>query len=137
MVQARRSSGILLSLSQRELPHDSRDVRPREELGHQLFDLTLRLVGRSLEQAIPVLSREVRHEPDETAQVQTPVPEHREQCGVAPRGAGDRDARIGLGLREVEPFGAVGEHRGRGLTGVEAARLDLADVGDEIGLDAA
>ena len=53
------------------------------------------------------------------------------------RGARDRDAPIGLGLREVEPLGAVDEHRGRGFAGVEPALLDFADVGDEVGLDAA
>jgi len=37
----------------------------------------------------------------------------------------------------VEPLGAVGEHRRRGFAGVEPAFLDFADVGDEVGLDAA
>ena len=52
-------------------------------------------------------------------------------------GAGDADAHIGLGLREVQPLSTVGEHRRGGFTGVEPASLDLADVGDEVGLDAA
>jgi hypothetical protein len=36
----------------------------------------------------------------------------------------------------VEALGAVGEHRWRGLAGVEPACVDLADVRDEVGLDA-
>ena len=50
------------------------------------------------------------------------------------RGAGGGDAQVGLGLGEVEDLGAVREHRGRGLAGVEPARVDLADVSDEVGL---
>jgi hypothetical protein len=37
----------------------------------------------------------------------------------------------------VEDVRAVDEHRRRGLAGVEASGLDLGDVGDEVGLDAA
>ena len=44
---------------------------------------------------------------------------------------GDAQARLRLG--EVKALGAVDEHRGRGLADVEAAGVDLADVGDEIG----
>ena len=53
------------------------------------------------------------------------------------RGASDGDAAVGLGFREVQGSSAVGEHRREGLTGVEPALVGLADVGDEIGLDAA
>ena len=37
----------------------------------------------------------------------------------------------------MEDLRAVGEHGGRGRAGVETALVDLADVGDDVGLDAA
>ena len=39
--------------------------------------------------------------------------------------------------REVEPFGAIGEQRRAGLLEVEAAHIDLAEVGNEKGLGTA
>ena len=53
------------------------------------------------------------------------------------RGAGGGDAEVRLGIGEVEDLGAVREHRGRGFAGEEPAPVDLADVGDEVGLVAA
>ena len=55
---------------------------------------------------------------------------------MLPCGARGRDAQVRLELGEVEHLRAVGEHRGRGLAGVEPARVHFPDVGDEIGLDA-
>ena len=52
-------------------------------------------------------------------------------------GSGYRDPEVGLGLGEMEHLRAVGEHRGRSLAGVESPLVDLADVSDEFGLDAA
>jgi hypothetical protein len=69
--------------------------------------------------------------------VEPPVGEHLEQHGVLPSGAGGGDAQVGLGLGEVEALREIGEHRRRGLAGVEAARVDLADVDDEVGLGVA
>ena len=45
--------------------------------------------------------------------------------------------RRGLGLRQVQPLDAVGEHRWARLAEVEAALVHLGDVGHEVGLDAA
>ena len=56
---------------------------------------------------------------------------------MLPGRPGGRDAQVGLGLGEMETLRAVGEHGRRGLTGVEPARVHLADVGDEVGLGAA
>ena len=56
---------------------------------------------------------------------------------MPPRGAGGGDAQVRLELGEVERLRAVGEHRGRGLAGVEPAGIHLTDVSDEVGLDAA
>ena len=56
---------------------------------------------------------------------------------MEPRGPSDPDAPVGLGLGEVERLHAVDEHRGEGASGVELSLVDLADVGDEVGLGAA
>ena len=53
------------------------------------------------------------------------------------RGARDRDAAVGLGFGEVKGLCAVDEHGGEGLAREQPALVDLADVGDEVGLDAA
>jgi hypothetical protein len=71
------------------------------------------------------------------AQVQAAVAEHVEQQGVARRGPGDHDAQRGLGLRQVQPLDAVGEHRGARLAEIEPALVHRGDVGHEVGLDAA
>ena len=55
---------------------------------------------------------------------------------MLPGGAGGGDAQIGLGLREMEHLGRVKEHRRRGRAGVQATRVDLGEVSDEVGLDA-
>jgi hypothetical protein len=52
------------------------------------------------------------------------------------RRAGDRDATVGLGLREMKPVGAAREHRRKGQTREEPPLVGLADVRDEIRLDA-
>jgi hypothetical protein len=69
--------------------------------------------------------------------MQAAIREHRQQPRVLASGAGDRDAQVRLGLGEVEPLGAVDEHRRAGLADVELAPVDLAEVSDEVGLDAA
>ena len=89
------------------------------------------------EDRVAVLRGEQRHEQRHPGEVEPPVAEHREQPGVPARGARDRDAPVGLGLGEVKGLGAVDEHRGEGLAREQTALVDLADVGDEVGLDAA
>ena len=54
---------------------------------------------------------------------------------MLPRRSGRGDAQIGLRLRKVEDLRAVREHRRRGRARVQAARVDLTEVGDEVGLD--
>jgi hypothetical protein len=70
-------------------------------------------------------------------EVNAAVAEPVEQAIEPSRRAGDGDAPVGLGLGEMERLGAVSEHRGKGTLGEESARLDLADVSYEVGLDAA
>ena len=65
------------------------------------------------------------------------VPERLQDPRLLACRAGYGDAAVGLGLREMQALGAVGEHRREGLTGEEPSLVDLADVSDEIGLDAA
>ena len=78
-----------------------------------------------------------RHEPREATQVEPTVPERLKDLRVLPCRTGYGDAAEGLGLREMQALGAVGEHRREGLTGEEPSLVDLADVRDEIGLDPA
>ena len=92
---------------------------------------------RPREDRVAVLRGEQRHEQRHPGEVEPPVAEHREQPGVRACGAGDRDAPVGLGLGEVKGLGAVDEHGGEGLAREQTALVDLADVGDEVGLDAA
>jgi hypothetical protein len=121
----------------RQLADDRRRIGSRRQLGDEFDDPTLGQVCRSHEQLVPVLPREERHELRDPAQVQAAVGEHRQQPRVLASRARDRDAQVGLGLGEVEPLGAVDEHRRAGLADVEPARIDLAEVSDEVGLDAA
>jgi len=69
--------------------------------------------------------------------MQAAVGQHVEQDREAARGPGAGDAQVGLVLREVEDLAGVGKHGRAGLTEVEAARVDLGDVGDHLGLEAA
>ena len=64
------------------------------------------------------------------------VSERFEDRRVLSCSAGYRDAAVGLGLREMQALGAVGEHRREGLPGEQPALVDLADVSDDVGLDA-
>jgi hypothetical protein len=113
------------------------DVGPRGDLCDELLDLPFGSVSRTLEQAIRVLAVEVGGESDNSAQVQPAIPEHRLDLRELAGGTSHRDAEIGLGFREVKDLRAVSEHRGGGFTRVESALVDLADVGDEVGLDSA
>lgn len=65
------------------------------------------------------------------------VSQHLEQDGMLARPSGHADPQIGLGLGEVQPLAAVREDRGAGVLPVQAAGVDLSDVGDEVSLDAA
>jgi len=89
------------------------------------------------EDGVAVLPGEQWQQDRDSAEVHAAVAEHGEQHRVLARGAGDGDAKVGLGLREVEPLGAVDEHRWCGLAGVEPPRVHLADMSDKVGLDAA
>jgi hypothetical protein len=94
-------------------------------------------VRRPPQERLAILGREVRSQQRDPAQVKPPVTEHRQDHRMLPRGPGDGDAQVGLGLREVQGPRAVGEHRREGLTGVEASLVRLGDVGHQVLLDAA
>ena len=89
------------------------------------------------EDRLAVLRGEQRHEERHPGEVEPSVAEHREQPGVPARGACDRDAPIGLGLRKVKGLGSIDEHGREGLAREKTTLVGLADVGDEVGLDAA
>ncbi len=117
-----------------QLAHHRRSIRTGRKLRHELLDLALRAVGGPLQESLPVLHGQVRRQLRDGRQVQPPVGQHGQEEGMLSRGAGGGDPEVGLGLGEVEDLGAVREHRGRGFAGVEPARVDLANVSDEVGL---
>jgi hypothetical protein len=120
-----------------ELAHLRGRVGPWGNLCDELLDLPLGFVCRTLEQAIRVPTVEVGGEPDYSAQVQTAVPEHcQDLWELAGRTCHD-DAEIGFGFREVKDLHAVDEQRRGGFTRVQSALVDLADVGNDVGLDSA
>ncbi len=80
-----------------------------------------------------VLRGEVGSQLCHAREMQSAIGEHIEEDGMLPCRSRGGNAEIGLGLGEVEPLRAVGEHRRRGFAGVEPTRVYLADVGDEIG----
>ena len=55
---------------------------------------------------------------------------------MLPRRTGRPDAEVGLRLGEVQDVHAVGEHRRKGLAGIEPSLFHLGDVRDDVGLDA-
>jgi len=66
----------------------------------------------------------VGREDRDAAQVKAAIPEQREEHRVLPGGASNSDAEVRLGLREVENFGCVFEHRRASLASKEPAIVD-------------
>jgi hypothetical protein len=94
-------------------------------------------VPGTLEQLDVVLGRQVRREQLHAAQVELAPAQVIQDERIGSPGSRGLDAVIGRGLREVQNFGAVGEHRGAALLEVERAGVDLAEVGEELRLDLA
>jgi hypothetical protein len=130
--RGRRRTGV--EPSGRQLVHRRRHVGPWCQPGHELVDLALAPVRRPAQDLVPVLGGEVRSDLRDRAEVQSAVGQHRQENGMLARGASCSNAEAGLGLREVEPLGAVDEHRSSSLSSVEPTPVDLADVGHDIGL---
>ena len=120
----------------RELPDHGWDVLSGRQLRNEHFDLPRREVRRPFEERLAVVRVYEWHEAREATQVEPAVPQGLQDLRVLACRAGYRNAAVGLGLREMQALGAVGEHRREGLTGEEPSLVDLADVCDEIGLDA-
>jgi hypothetical protein len=120
-----------------ESPDYGRHVLPGGHLRDQLFDLTLGLVRRPLEERVSVPCGEVGCELGDPAQVKTPIAQHLEEDRVLAGRPGHGDPQVGLALREVKSPGAIREHRREGLTGVELPPAHFGDVRDEVLLDAA
>jgi hypothetical protein len=116
-------------------PHRRRGIRARRHFGDQLFDLALGAVRGAPQECLAVLTCQVWGQLRNRGQVKAPLAQDREEPGVLPCGACGGDAQIRLELGEVQHLRAVGEHRRRGLAGVELARIHFPNVGDEIGFD--
>ena len=89
-----------------------------------------------MKQCLGVVARQKRDEARQAAQVKPTVAKRLEHGGVLASRARDGDPAIRLGLREMQGLGAVGEHRREGSTGEEPPLVDLADVSDQLRLDA-
>src|SRR5262249_19630673 len=90
----------------RQLAHHRRNIRPREELGQQLFDLVLGTMGGARQQHIPILVRQVWSEPDDAGEVQPAIAQHGQKDGMPTGGSRGIDAQVGLRLGQVEDLGA-------------------------------
>ena len=119
-----------------ELPCQSRNIWSGCDLGDQLFDLALGPVRGPFQERVSVLPGETGSELGDSGQVEATVTQHHQEHRVLPRGTCHGDAQIGFRLGEVQDVGAVGEHRGRSLAGIEPSLVHLGDVSDEVGLDA-
>ena len=96
----------------------------------------MRHPGGPLQHGLRVLLSQVRRQPGDPAQVQPAVAEHLEQHRVLPGRPRHGDPQIGLVLPQAKDSPAVLEHRGARPLGVQASELHLADVSDDLGLDA-
>jgi hypothetical protein len=77
----------------------------------------------------------VRRKNRYAAQVKTAIAQHRQEHRVFPRRPSHGDAEICFGLGKVQYLGAVGEHRGTSLTGIEPSVVHFTDVRYQVGLD--
>src|SRR3989441_10668625 len=74
------------------LAHHPGSVRPGRDLGDLLLDLTLRPVGGSFQEPVPVLAGEVRGQLGNRGQVKTAIRQHGQEHRMLPRRPGRRDA---------------------------------------------
>ena len=125
------------SRADQQLPYQRLNVRARGQLGNQLFDLPFREVTCPRQDRPAVSLVEARGEQRDSRKVQPAVTQELEPGRVPAQGARHHDPQRRLRLGQVEALDAVVEHRRAGLPLVEAALVDLGDVGDEVGLDAA
>ncbi len=121
----------------RQLPDERRSIAARRELSHELFDLALREEGGAGQDRGRVLVGEVRSQQRDAGEMQPSVAQHLQQRRVSSRGPCDHDAETGFRLRQVQLLDAVVEHRRARLAQEKAPRIDLGDVGDQVGLDPA
>jgi hypothetical protein len=69
-------------------------------------------------------------------EMQVPTPQRDQKLRELPRRPRDCDSFVGDAFCEVQHANAVVEHRGAGLLEIEPPRIDLAEMGDELGLEA-
>jgi hypothetical protein len=110
------------------------DVGLGLQLADELPDLAVGYPGSPPEQRLRVLAGQVRSQPGDPAQVQPAVAQHVQQGRALAGGPGHGDAQVGFVRAEGEHTPPVLEHRRADFVGVQPAPLDLADVGDDVGL---
>ena len=120
----------------RQLADDRRSIGSRGQRDYELLYLAARAVGRPGEKHGAVVHVDDGHEQRQPAQVEPAVAKRLEESRVGARSTGYRDAAVCVGFRQVQALSAVREHGWEGLPGEEPPLVDLADVGDEVGLDA-
>src|SRR5262245_12048846 len=86
------------------------------------------------QQDVAVLSRQMGCELDDAREMQPAVAQHGEEDRVPTSRSSRVDAQVGFRLGEVKDLGTVRVHRRRGLPRIEPARVDRADVINNIGL---
>jgi hypothetical protein len=120
-----------------QLSYRGGSIRLRGDFRNELFNLTLGLVLGSSEQHVSVLRSQVRRQLGDAGQVEAPIREQREKLRVLAGCPRDRDAQVGLVLREMEDVRAIDEHRRASFAGEQASAVYLADVGDDVRLGSA
>jgi hypothetical protein len=121
----------------RKLPDRCGNVGFRCQLRYELFDLAFGFEGRTSQHFVAILFREMGREPLDPAQVQTAFTQHGQEHGMLPRRPCDGDAKVSLGLGQMEHLDAVGDHGRAGLASVEPALVYFTDVSDQRRLDPA
>lgn len=116
-----------------ETAYGGRDGRARLQARHQRFHGPLAGPARLGQQRLEVGSGEVRSQQAQRGERQVPPGQFAEEDGKPTHRPGRLDAVVGGVLREVQGLSAVGEERGIPVRQVQAASVQLGQVGDEQG----
>jgi hypothetical protein len=89
--------------------------------------------GQPLCDAFPI---QVGSDQARRREMQLATPQRDQEIGEPSSSPRDRDSFVRDAFCEVQHVNAVVEHRGAGLLEIEPTRVDLAEVRDELGLEA-
>lgn len=117
----------------RDRLHPGRDVRPWEPFGQQPLDLLRRLVRGRRQEFLCRVFGEMRRQQHRPAQMQPPLGDRIEDGWEAPGGTGHADALVRRHFGSAQVPNAVGKHGGKAGRSEELARVELGDVGEQIG----